>query len=409
MLERDVLEFACVQLLDHLVPENARLHHVALLHRGDLLAALARELERDAANALDLVGVVDLGVDRALLPVAEIGDGLRLAEIAPAGQFTQDDDVEPIHHLAFEARGVGERGIADSGANIGEKAGFLAQTKEPGLRPHLIRHAVPLWTADCAEDHGVGRVRLGHGRVGDRNLVSVVAAAADQTVFDLEGPQSARIHERDELFHLGHDFRADAIAGEEKKLVGRHRALPRSSDVEADCESRADAVARREPVGKVRVPRATCMSPQRPKVVIVGAGFGGIEAATALSRVAVDVILLDRQNHHCFQPLLYQVASAALSPAEIAWPIRHMLRQQRNATVFMTEAEAVDLTGRFVETSAGPISYDYLVVATGATHSYFGHDDWAEFAPGLKRIEDATRIRRSILLAFEQAELAGND
>jgi NADH:ubiquinone reductase (H+-translocating) len=151
------------------------------------------------------------------------------------------------------------------------------------------------------------------------------------------------------------------------------------------------------------------MSPQRPKVVIVGAGFGGIEAATALSRVAVDVILLDRQNHHCFQPLLYQVATAALSPAEIAWPIRHMLRQQRNATVFMTEVEAVDLAGRFVKTSAGPISYDYLVVATGATHSYFGHDDWAKFAPGLKRIEDATRIRRSILLAFEQAELAGND
>ena len=151
------------------------------------------------------------------------------------------------------------------------------------------------------------------------------------------------------------------------------------------------------------------MSPQRPKVVIVGAGFGGIEAATALSRVAVDVILLDRQNHHCFQPLLYQVATAALSPAEIAWPIRHMLRQQRKATVFMTEVEAIDLGGRFVETGAGPISYDYLVVATGATHSYFGHDDWAKFAPGLKRIEDATRIRRSILLAFEQAELAGND
>jgi NADH:ubiquinone reductase (H+-translocating) len=151
------------------------------------------------------------------------------------------------------------------------------------------------------------------------------------------------------------------------------------------------------------------MSPQRPKVVIVGAGFGGIEAATALSRVAVDVIVLDRQNHHCFQPLLYQVATAALSPAEIAWPIRHMLRQQRNATVFMAEVEAVDLARRSVETSAGPISYDYLVIATGATHSYFGHDDWATFAPGLKRIEDATRIRRSILLAFERAELADSD
>ena len=151
------------------------------------------------------------------------------------------------------------------------------------------------------------------------------------------------------------------------------------------------------------------MSPQRPKVVIVGAGFGGIQAAMALSRVAVDVIVLDRQNHHCFQPLLYQVATAALSPAEIAWPIRHMLRQQRNATVFMAEVKLVDLAGRSVETSVGPMSYDYLVIATGATHSYFGHDAWAEFAPGLKRLEDATRIRRSILLAFERAELAGND
>jgi NADH:quinone reductase (non-electrogenic) len=151
------------------------------------------------------------------------------------------------------------------------------------------------------------------------------------------------------------------------------------------------------------------MTPQRPKVVIVGAGFGGIQAAAALRRLAVDVIVLDRQNHHCFQPLLYQVATAALSPAEIAWPIRHMLRQQPNATVFMAEVKGVDLAGRSVETTAGPMSYDYLVIATGATHSYFGHDDWAKFAPGLKRIEDATRIRRSILLAFEQAELASND
>jgi NADH:quinone reductase (non-electrogenic) len=151
------------------------------------------------------------------------------------------------------------------------------------------------------------------------------------------------------------------------------------------------------------------MPQQRPKVVIVGAGFGGLEAAKALSRVAVDVIVIDRQNHHCFQPLLYQVATAALSPAEIAWPIRHMLRQQRNATVFMAEVEAVDLAARFVQTGAGPVSYDYLVLATGATHSYFGHDEWAEFAPGLKRIEDATRIRRRILLAFERAELAADD
>jgi NADH dehydrogenase len=144
-------------------------------------------------------------------------------------------------------------------------------------------------------------------------------------------------------------------------------------------------------------------------VVIVGAGFGGLEAAKALNRVAVDVIVIDRQNHHCFQPLLYQVATAALSPAEIAWPIRHILRQQRNATVLMAEVSGIDLAGRCVQTGAGPISYDYLVIATGATHSYFGHDDWIDFAPGLKRIEDATRIRRSILLAFEQAELAHDD
>jgi len=147
----------------------------------------------------------------------------------------------------------------------------------------------------------------------------------------------------------------------------------------------------------------------RPKVVIVGAGFGGLEAAKALSRVPVDVIVIDRQNHHCFQPLLYQVATAALSPAEIAWPIRHILRQQRNATVLMAQVSGIDLGVRFVHTGAGPISYDYLVIATGATHSYFGHDDWIDFAPGLKRIEDATRIRRSILLAFEQAELARED
>jgi len=148
------------------------------------------------------------------------------------------------------------------------------------------------------------------------------------------------------------------------------------------------------------------MSSDRPKVVIVGGGFGGLTAAKALARVAVDVIVLDRQNHHCFQPLLYQVATAALSPAEIAWPIRHMLRQQRNATVLMAEVTGLDLAGRLVQTAAGPISYDYLVIATGATHSYFGHDEWAQFAPGLKGIEDATRIRRRILLAFEHAELA---
>jgi NADH dehydrogenase len=147
------------------------------------------------------------------------------------------------------------------------------------------------------------------------------------------------------------------------------------------------------------------MSQQRPRVVIIGAGFGGLSAATALARAPVDVTVIDRQNHHCFQPLLYQVATAALSPAEIAWPIRAILRHQRNATVLMAEVTGIDTINRQVQTTCAAIPYDYLVVATGATHSYFGRDEWAEFAPGLKRIEDATRIRRSILLAFERAEL----
>jgi NADH dehydrogenase len=143
----------------------------------------------------------------------------------------------------------------------------------------------------------------------------------------------------------------------------------------------------------------------RPHVVIIGAGFGGLSAATALARATVDITVIDRQNHHCFQPLLYQVATAALSPAEIAWPIRAILRHQRNATVLMAEVTGIDTANRQVQTTSAAVPYDHLVVATGATHSYFGHDEWAEFAPGLKRIEDATRIRRSILLAFERAEL----
>jgi NADH dehydrogenase len=151
------------------------------------------------------------------------------------------------------------------------------------------------------------------------------------------------------------------------------------------------------------------MTQPRPQVVIVGAGFGGLQAAKALRRAGVDITVLDRHNHHCFQPLLYQVATAALSPAEVAWPIRHILRRQRNATVLMAEVTGVDTAGRRVLTASGAMPYDYLIVATGATHSYFGHDEWAPVAPGLKHIEDALRIRRELLIAFERAELAKDD
>jgi NADH dehydrogenase len=145
------------------------------------------------------------------------------------------------------------------------------------------------------------------------------------------------------------------------------------------------------------------------RVVIVGAGFGGLHAAMALRRAVADVTVIDRQNHHCFQPLLYQVATAALSPADVAWPIRHILRAQRNATVLMEEVRGIDTQQKRLRTNVGEIPYDYLVIATGAMHSYFGHDDWSDFAPGLKRIEDATRIRRGILIAFEHAEITTDE
>jgi NADH dehydrogenase len=142
----------------------------------------------------------------------------------------------------------------------------------------------------------------------------------------------------------------------------------------------------------------------RPHVVVIGGGFGGLQAARGLRRLAVDVTLVDRKNHHVFQPLLYQVATAGLSPAEIAAPIRHILRRQRATRVLLGDVTAVDLAARKVRLDSLELAYDYLILAAGNTHSYFGHDEWRPHAPGLKTIEEALEIRRRVLLAFEQAE-----
>ncbi len=146
-----------------------------------------------------------------------------------------------------------------------------------------------------------------------------------------------------------------------------------------------------------------------PRVIIIGGGFGGLEAAKALRKADVRVTLLDRQNHHLFQPLLYQVATAALSPADIAEPLRHILRKQENAEVILGEAERIDVHRKKVITPDGELDYDFLIVAAGARHSYFGHEKWEKFAPGLKSLDDALEIRRRMLLAFEIAEKTDDD
>lgn len=140
-------------------------------------------------------------------------------------------------------------------------------------------------------------------------------------------------------------------------------------------------------------------------VVIIGGGFAGIRAAKALGSAPVSVCLVDRKNHHTFQPLLYQVATATLSPADIAQPIRAILQKQKNTCVLMDEVTSIDIEEKKVHLkNEGALPYDYLVLATGATHSYFGHNEWEQFAPGLKTIEDALRLRGRIFSVFEEAE-----
>jgi NADH dehydrogenase len=141
-----------------------------------------------------------------------------------------------------------------------------------------------------------------------------------------------------------------------------------------------------------------------PHVVVIGSGFGGLYTVKNLAKAPVRITIIDRSNHHLFQPLLYQVATAAISPGDIAQPIRKIFRRYKNVQVLMTEAEAIDVQQKQVQCTDGYVSYDFLVVATGATHAYFGHDEWEKIAPGLKSLEDAIEIRRKFLSSFEEAE-----
>jgi NADH dehydrogenase len=154
---------------------------------------------------------------------------------------------------------------------------------------------------------------------------------------------------------------------------------------------------------------AATRTPERPHVVIVGAGFAGLEAAKKLGRAAVEVTLLDRRNHHLFQPLLYQVATAGLSAPDVAAPIRTVFRRRPNVTVLLAEVRAVEVERRRLQLDGDVLGYDRLLIATGAENAYFGHDAWARWAPGLKTIEDAFEVRRRVLLAFERAERAHDE
>jgi len=145
------------------------------------------------------------------------------------------------------------------------------------------------------------------------------------------------------------------------------------------------------------------MKPKK-KIVVIGAGFGGLAAVQNLKNADAEITLIDKRNHHLFQPLLYQVATAGLSPSDIAWPIRGILAKQNNVRVVLGDVTSVDLTTKQVCSKVGNYTFDHLIIATGARHSYFGRDEWEPSAPGLKRIIDATEIRKRELIAFERAE-----
>ena len=190
-----------------------------------LVAAKARKLEGDSGDALDLVGLVDLRVDGALLAVTKILDLLRLAEIDAAGQLAHDHDVEAVDAVALQRGGVGERRVADRRAEIGEELEILAQAQQACFGALLVRHTVPFGTADGAEHHGIGLKRAPHGLIGNRLAMGIVGAAADEVGLGLDASVTTRIDPGDDALDLGHHFGADAVAGKKQEFVNGHEFL----------------------------------------------------------------------------------------------------------------------------------------------------------------------------------------
>jgi hypothetical protein len=241
-------------------------------------------------------------------------------------------------------------------------------------------------------------------QVFERHIVGTLGRPPPLTTFE----QAERRHEASPVLAITHEMLrcSKTACPNDLEMPFHHRTHSRSLwrfGWTYRASSNDDAGNRVVRNGMSQMKKPSIMQP-KPRVVIVGAGFGGLSAAKALAGTAFEITLIDRHNYHLFQPLLYQVATAGLSPADIAAPIRGILRGQKNITVVLAAVSGVDTARREVLAEGRHIPFDFLVLATGAQHAYFGHDDWAPYAPGLKTIDDATYLRRRILLAFERAE-----
>ena len=216
-----------VQRRDGLAPEQARLHHIGLLHAGDVVPALARQLERHARDALDLARGIALGVEPALLAVGQRLDAARLAEIDAAGALAHDHQVKAAHHVGLQRRGIDQRIEHDRGPQIGEQVEFLAQPQDRQLRAKLESKLLPFRSTDRAEQDGIGILRLLHRLVGDRRAARIDRGAAHQIVRDVERDHAAAVHPVDDATHLAHHLGADAVARQDQQLlVGGHRMSP---------------------------------------------------------------------------------------------------------------------------------------------------------------------------------------